>query len=147
MKKQNTYDSQTAKFIATVCQSIPELSEDTMQGWIENPKGLKKFLGGLCPPETIFTFPTWKTIKLGIYKSANEYHKALKANGFKIGDWANNILGKSAFFTSPNETEVELVKITVAELGFKNGATRKEIYKKYYIYLSHILPIGKIGDS
>ncbi len=130
MKEQNTYDQQTAKFISVVCQSIPELSGDVMQGWIENPKGLKKFLKGLCLPERMSNFPTWKTIKLGIHKSADEYCKAIKANGFKIGNWANDILGKPAFTVSFDEVEVELVKVTVGELGFKNGATRKEIYER-----------------
>ncbi len=130
MKKQNTYDLQTAKFIATVCQNVPELSGDVMQGWIENPKSLKKFLKGLCPPETTPTFPTWKTIALGIHKSADEYRKALKVNGFKIGDWANDILGKPAFTASDTETEIELVKMTVAELGFKEGTTRKDVYER-----------------
>ncbi len=130
MKEQNTYDQQTAKFISVVCQSMPELSGDVMQGWIENPKGLKKLLKGLCPSEIVLSFPAWKTIKLGIHKSADEYRKAIKANGFKIGDWANDILGKSAFTVSSDEIEVELVRMTVAELGFKSGATRKNIYER-----------------
>ncbi|MFA4890656.1 MAG: hypothetical protein WC587_03475 [Candidatus Paceibacterota bacterium] len=112
---------------------MPELPGDVMQGWIQNPKGLKKFLKGLCPPETASSrssFPVWKTITLGIYKSANEYREMLKANGFKIGNWGDDILGKPAFTASPEETEVELVKMTVAELGFRNGATRKEIYER-----------------
>lgn len=131
MKEQNTYDFQTAKFIATVCQSMPDLSGDTMQGWIENPKGLQKVLKkALYPPVEITKFPIWKTIKLGIQKSADEYRKAIKADGMKIGDYGNDILGKPAFNVSSDEIEVELVRITVAELGFKNGATRKEIYNK-----------------
>ncbi len=75
-------------------------------------------------------FPTWKTIKLGIHKTADEYRKAIKADGMKIGSWANDILGKPAFTVSSDEIEVELVRMTVAELGFKNGATRKDIYNK-----------------
>ncbi|MBI4692031.1 MAG: hypothetical protein HY773_01110 [Candidatus Terrybacteria bacterium] len=130
MKKQNTYDQQTAKFIATVCQNMPELPGDVMQGWIQNPKGLKKFLKGLCPPETSSSFPVWKTVTLGIHKSVDEYRKALEANGFKIGNWGDDILGKSAFTVSSEETEVELVKMTVAELGFKDSATRKDIYER-----------------
>jgi hypothetical protein len=74
-------------------------------------------------------FPTWKTIKLGCGpKTADDFRKAVKSAGMKIGDWANDILGKPAFTATTSETEVELVVASVAELGFKDGATRKDIY-------------------
>ena len=76
-------------------------------------------------------FPTWKTIKLGTgLQNACEFREALKNGGFRIGDWGNDILGKPAFKVSPKETSIELVQITVAELGFKDGATRKDIYER-----------------
>ncbi len=54
MSNQNTYHNQTAKFLSTIAQSMPEVSADVMQGWIENPKSLQKTLAeALCPPETI----------------------------------------------------------------------------------------------
>ena len=53
MNTQNTYDRQTATFIATLCQNIPDMSGDVMQGWIENSKGLQKVLREtLCPPQS-----------------------------------------------------------------------------------------------
>ncbi|MCL5012093.1 MAG: hypothetical protein M1320_01580 [Patescibacteria group bacterium] len=39
-KQQNTLDRQTAKFIATCAESLPNLPKETMQYWIENPKKL-----------------------------------------------------------------------------------------------------------
>ena len=45
-----TYDRQSGKFIARIAENLPEMSTDVMQGWIDNPKGLQKFLEGLCPP-------------------------------------------------------------------------------------------------
>ena len=51
MNEQNTFDRQTAKFIATVSQNLPDLDATMMQGWIQNPQALKKVLAGaLCPP-------------------------------------------------------------------------------------------------
>lgn len=44
-----TFDSQTARFLATVATCMPPLSSDVMQGWIDNPKALKKTLGALSP--------------------------------------------------------------------------------------------------
>lgn len=44
-------DKQTAKLIGRIAENLPEMEGDIMQGWIDNPKGLQKFLRGLCPPE------------------------------------------------------------------------------------------------
>ena len=43
---------------------------------------------------------------------------------------ANDILGKPAFTVATEETELDLVVVSVAELGFKNGATREQIYSR-----------------
>jgi len=52
------FDSQTKRFCSAVVDALPaELSEDVMQGWIGNPKGLQKVLrDGLCPPEVALDF-------------------------------------------------------------------------------------------
>ncbi len=127
-----TYDRQTAKFLAVVGENMPELSGDVMQGWIQNPKGVQKVLKeAFCPPEATPKFKIWKTIKLGTgLKTADDFCEALKDDGFNIGDWANDILGKPAFKTATEEIEVDLVKVTVTELGFKKGARRDQIYKR-----------------
>ena len=76
-------------------------------------------------------FPVWKTVKLGIgLTTADDFRTAIKQAGFRIGDWANDILGKPAFTVSEVEMELDLVNISVAELGFENGATRKEVYDR-----------------
>lgn len=73
-------------------------------------------------------FKTWKTIKLGTgLKYADDFRKEVVKAGMKISDWANDILG-NAFTVAGSVTEVELVACSVAELGFKDGATRKDIY-------------------
>ena len=72
---------------------------------------------------------TWKIIKLGTgLQSADDFRKEVVKAGMKIGDWANDILGKPTFTAYESLTEVELVVCSVAELGFKDGATRKDIY-------------------
>lgn len=73
--------------------------------------------------------PAWKTIQLGAHKDADTYRAALKQSGFRIGNWANDILGKPAFTVS-EPTEIDLVIVSVAELGFPNGAPRQKIYDK-----------------
>lgn len=76
-------------------------------------------------------FKTWRTLKLGTgLKTADDFRAALMRAGYQTGDWADDILGKPAFTVADEETEVELVVASVAELGFKQGATRKEIYDR-----------------
>ena len=75
-------------------------------------------------------FEVFKTIKLGTgLKSADDFRVALKDGGFRISRWASDILDMSAFTAVSQKTEVDLVVVSVAELGFKNGASRSEIYK------------------
>lgn len=45
-----SFHKQTAEFLAKLNQSLPPMSNDIMQGWIENPRALRMFLEGLCPP-------------------------------------------------------------------------------------------------
>ncbi len=76
-------------------------------------------------------FPTWKTITLGTgLKTADEFREALNNNGFHIGDWGNDILGNPAFKASKTGMQIDLVNVSVADLGFKGGATRKDIYER-----------------
>lgn len=73
----------------------------------------------------------WKTLKLGTgLKTADDFRKALKANGFNISDWANDLLGKPAFTAAAAETEVKLVKATVKELTGKDQAPYWEICQR-----------------
>jgi hypothetical protein len=95
-------------------------------------EGVQRFLSGeLIVSTAIKVWDTWKKIKLGTgIKNADGFRKALKEADCDIGYWGNDILGKPAFTVSPSETKVELVVVSVAELGFKDGATRADIYKR-----------------
>jgi hypothetical protein len=78
-----------------------------------------------------YVIPVWKTIELGTsLKTADDFRRALREGGFKIGDWGNGIHGKPAFTAATNETEVDLARVTVSELGFKEGARRGQIYER-----------------
>jgi len=76
-------------------------------------------------------FKVWRTIKLGTgLKTADDFRKSLKANGMNVGDRASDILEKPDFTSAVGETEVDLVRVTVAGLGFKQGARRDQIYER-----------------
>ena len=124
-------NKQTMKFGACVLECLPDMDESLMQKWIENPKALKEVLErSLRKIDTVKLFKTWKTIKLGTFKNVDEIRKALKAKENFISDWANDILGEPAFKVSETEQDVELVNVSVEELGFKNSARYADICKR-----------------
>ncbi|MHB8913452.1 MAG: hypothetical protein ACYC4I_00345 [Minisyncoccota bacterium] len=72
--------------------------------------------------------PVWKTVKLGTCKTPDEYRKALKKAGRRIGDWGGAILGRIS--CSQEETDFDLVALSVGDLGFKDGARYADICAK-----------------
>jgi len=48
-------DKQVLDLGARILQNLPDMSPEVMQGWIDNPKALQKFLSGLVPAETRLT--------------------------------------------------------------------------------------------
>ena len=99
--------------------------------------GVAKFLSGeiiVASPVTEATIgtslPIWKTIKLGTGpKTVKDFRRALEKDGCRVSDWVTDLLGKPAFSVAKEQIEVDLVKVTVAELGFPNGATVHDIYE------------------
>jgi len=98
----------------------------------EEGKGLlEKIADLIVSDETEQAFKVWRTIKLGTgLKTADDFRKSIKANGMKVGDRASDILEKPDFTSAVGETEVDLVKVTVAGLGFKQSARRDQIYER-----------------
>lgn len=72
----------------------------------------------------------WRTIKLGTYKSVKTLRMALERADNRVSDWATDILAKPAFTVASEVTEVDLVILSVEELGFKEGACYKDIYAR-----------------
>jgi len=124
--------SQDLKLSARILENLPEMSSEEKQNWIEDPKGLAKVLKEALTKAVVEqTLKVWKTVKLGTgIKNADGFKKAIAELGYKIGDWANDIMGKKAFKVSNKPMELDLVKMTVAELGFKDGAKLVDIYTK-----------------
>lgn len=72
--------------------------------------------------------PVWKTVKLGICKTPSEYRKAFKKAGMRIGNWGDDILDRIT--CSKEEIDLDLVVMTVGDLGFKDGAKYSDICAK-----------------
>jgi len=76
------------------------------------------------------TLPIWKTISIGTYSDAESLKEAILDSGFKIGDWAEDVLNSSNFTLAPEKKDINLVKVTPKDLGFQDRASRTDIYKK-----------------
>ena len=70
---------------------------------------------------------TWRTIRLGLLKNANEYCKAMESANIQIGHCAVGILDKPALTFAAKETDVDLVVLSGAQLDFKKVAQYGEI--------------------
>ena len=78
----------------------------------------------------VLTFKIWRIVKLGGLEDADAIRKAIKALEYEIDSWADRILNRIAFKVSREETEVALVLLSVAELGFKNGKKLSRVYER-----------------
>ena len=65
-------------------------------------------------------FPVWKTLILGRPVSVNVYRAIMSANDCRMDHYTSQMLDK--VIVSSAETEVDLVNISVADLGFRYGA-------------------------
>ncbi len=75
-------------------------------------------------------FAVWKTITLGTHKDAKSLKKDLERNGFRVSDWSADIMTKPAFTLASEETKIDLVNVSVGELGFTKATPLRDIYAR-----------------
>jgi hypothetical protein len=75
-------------------------------------------------------FQIWRTITLGTYKGVDAYRDALDSARIKIGDSADEILGRPAFPYATTKTEMELTVLSVAGLGLETeNASQSDVHR------------------
>lgn len=126
------------EFQAAVLRQLPrpgEFPEGVLDGWNRDQASLKRVLAeALLPPVSSPRLKVWKTIKLGTgLFTAYDFREVLTAEGFRIGDWANDTMSQPDFSKSmedvdPDE-EFDLVVITTKELlGEDRNGTTDEVF-------------------
>jgi hypothetical protein len=86
---------------------------------------------GAISKKTVADIPIWKRIAVGTHKGVNAIREALDAARMRVGDSADEILGRPAFPFSRTKTELDLVVLTPGDIGFAPGSTRvAEIYRR-----------------
>lgn len=68
-----------------------------------------------------------RRVTLGKFKSAKEYLTALKKEGQTVTSWAIDLLMSPEFACAAEPTEINLVGISVEDLGFNEGGEGEEI--------------------
>ncbi len=71
-------------------------------------------------------WPVWRTVELGTYPDVKSMKAAIEGAGMFISSWAGDVLPKVSF--SSERKTLDLVVVTVAELGFPRGAKTREIF-------------------
>jgi len=101
---------------------------------LQNHLILKKTPSADMPPVLVrsaVAVPVWKTITVGTFANSFSLRNALDAAGCRIGDLAGEILARPAFTVSATKTNVELIAVSVAELGFQTDtASLADIYAR-----------------
>jgi hypothetical protein len=63
-------------------------------------------------------------------KSKEQLISEMQASGINISDYAKSMMDNPDFITGTSREEVKLVRLTVADLGFKTSATTDQIYER-----------------
>lgn len=76
------------------------------------------------PPQ----FEVWKNIKLGtVFKSGEDFCSTLEQDNYKVSEWARTILRQKMFTVATKETDIDLICLSIVELGFPEGASYHDI--------------------
>lgn len=73
-------------------------------------------------------FPIWKTVTIGTHRSIADLRTALDRADVRLSWYTDYFLDRTYLYRRP--MVIDLVKLSVADLGFQAGATRQEIYAR-----------------
>jgi len=126
------------RFIAMLCTACiilfasEAIAQCTARDVLQNHLTLKKTPSANTPPilvKSAVAAPVWKTITVGTLTNSFALLNALDAAGCGIGGSAEEILARPAFTVSATKTNVELIAVSAAELGFQTDtAALADIY-------------------
>lgn len=107
------YSSLTDKFRALLAESMPELTEEAMKSWLDNPEDLQRALEEGPGPK----FNIWKTLEIG-RKTGDDYRRAFQEGGYGTNFIVDEMLGTIGI-RRDGEEKVDLIITSGATLGWK----------------------------
>lgn len=93
---------------------------------VAKSRGLETFSETPVLPEGAIRLPD---LTIG-GKTPKELEKALASDGFRVSDWARDMLRDRSFTTLPEQQTLSLVRVKVADLGLTDTPTTDQIYAK-----------------
>ena len=132
-------NKQEMKFWARMFENTPNMSPEVMQGWIDNPKALKKLLSGLVPAETRLTSLT----SLGVASNTVNPHDFFQT---REGLWTSNnfndyiLSGLSKKKVSVNEMVVGYADLAQSANDAEIGSELPEgyVFEDVNMFLAHL---------
>lgn len=138
-----------ARLVEHQAKFMPMSAKDA-QYVIQNPAdAVELFIEAVQnrPERAASRFPIWKTIALGLFETPDLLRKTLKLSRFiTVNEWAGDILNKPAFTVAFLKTEIDLVRVSVSELGFPNGAHWVDVCNRAFKYDMDICP-AEVGPQ
>lgn len=118
----SSHQRQMAAFIACIAENLPPMDPEVMQGWIENPGALQKFMAGLTPAPYN---PVWRTVRLGM--APNDYERVFeRATGQGLTVIERQLIEEVP--VASGHYDLDLVCCRVSDLGdFPGGATNADV--------------------
>jgi len=127
----------TAALLCTACIGLfgsEASAQCTPKDALQKHLTLKKAPSAERPPilvKSAAAVPVWKTIALGTFADLPALRGALDAAGCGIGNSAGEVLARPAFTLSAVKTNVGLLAVSAAELGFESDtASLGDIYAR-----------------
>jgi len=124
-------------FALTAFISLAPLMAEASAGCPTSHNGPPRLLQSTETPRLFLTSASqariWKTITVGEYKGVNAVRAAIDASPcpIRLGESADEILGRPAFQYAKKPTQLDLTVVSVLDLGFDgDGATLREIYAR-----------------
>ena len=116
------------KLLVAIGKNLPpEIADDVIIALLQDPKRLREVLKETLTKSLVSQPKSFRTIILGTYESEVTLVRVLKASGFRIGHWADDLIRKPRFTMSPRKTEVLLAVASVTDLGFRTGGSYRDI--------------------
>lgn len=120
-KTKRMSKDQFAELTATVVRMLPrDLEEKIAQGWIDDPKLVKRVLNdAFAPPQPQPKWGIEETIKLGTTKGSSYRLRGELRLWGRTESQAADLMRQKAFTVAREEIDIDILRLTPQELGFQ----------------------------
>jgi hypothetical protein len=97
---------------------------------VERTVGIQPGAADPAASGAVVDWPVWQRVTLGRYRGVRAVRDALDAARVRVGDTADEILGRPAFSFSTIPVTVDLVVLSAKDLGFTRSVSHAEIDRR-----------------